>query len=438
MIWLFLVVPALLAALVAPARNAQHWAARRRAAAREARRRPGSLRAVFERGRAALTLGDIRLADRQTLHERRANGLAACAKAIRLELREKLVWLTVAAVVFGAIWIIAVCNEVSIDTTSFVGAGFPGGIAFSLAVLLTLGFSVVGLVLSDVIGLTHLIPTIRRMPKPYLVATAVYCVIALGFGIREMPHLVAERTAVQQAQVNTLTQNIAADNAAGASTLTIQDDQKQLNVAQAQLQTAETVTPIVAEIAAGIEATTSWGAVLLMLLAASSAISMLGAIERRRSQLTARRRAEANQRLWLHMLDEADARDLNPEDELAAPTPELPPAPPLAPQPPGPDAREDEPLDGEASEINTADTPPPDTGNSAATRAQPTRPTPGAPTARGGPHLTGESGGPASLTPVADTASAGPGRVGTQPTPEAPDTDRSAGEPSEAPDFFDL
>lgn len=325
-------------------RNQRRDAAR---AAAEAQRTqhanaPGQLARRIERAAEELRATTLGLVHERRRQDARAAFCAGLAAKIRAALPDG-VWVVAVALIGGGVWALAGTSEVSVDAFGFLGTGYPVQLAWPLALLASLGFSLLGLAFWDLVGATSLLPFAGQLRTPIRRAAAVSTALVLVIATMQLPGLVRHRSEPIAAQVRELEQNLQALRASGADVLAISQMRRQLGAAEDKLQSARYTDQRLAVAAAGTEAATSFAAVWLFLLTGSWTVSAIAARARRKAAEAELQRQRAEGAMRLRLIDEFYAGGYTPEqvqEELdrnnrrPSPPPAVGASP--APTPPGP------------------------------------------------------------------------------------------------------
>lgn len=308
----------------------------RRTRERERLLRPGGFHrwvaATAERARVEVT--------RFTGQRDRAAGLAKSATTWRAAITDALqkgrvksfAWITAGALVFAAVWGLAVKTEIGIDSRAFHGLGYGSQMALSLALLTTLIFCLLGIVLSDLVGLTHLLPGIGTTSATARVALIGLVTLLFAAAVYQLPRLAEYRSEAIAEQV------VNAENAREALKLlpaaqrppvVVAEANKALAAAKARLSAARYVDKRLAVGAAILEAATSWATAWLVLLAAYLLFGAFGGVASWRVGVAQAAITDVNQRFYARVADMAvDLEIERSEVETALRAAQVPPAPP--------------------------------------------------------------------------------------------------------------
>ena len=351
---------------------------RRRRAERARHLKPGGFRRWVDSIREEARTQVTRLTDRQERAQRLAARFAKAGEAVREALLrgrvKSLAWIAAGALAFTALWALAVRTEIGVDARSFHGLGYSNGLAFSLALLTTLVFCVLGIVISDVLGLTHLLPGVGAMSVTVRVAlVGVIGVLFLG-AASQLPRLAEYRSAPIAAEAQ------EAENAVQALMLlppsrrpavVVEQARKQLSEAKERLATARYVDKRLAIGAAAIEAATSWAAAWTLLLVAYLFLGTLSTGASWRADAAKAAIRETNQRYYARVARHAEQLEIEPATVAAILNEAAQPTTPSERQQPQPEiAAHDEPP---AAPVDNTPAPP---GGSPGTAAADTAPEP--------------------------------------------------------------
>jgi hypothetical protein len=286
------------------------------------------------------------------------------------------VWKVVTALLVGGIWVVAGVAEVTLDQHSFAGLRYPQLTSLLLAAVTALAFSLLGLILSDLVGLTRLLPLPREM-RPLVRGAAIADVLAvLIFGLTLLTPILEYRSAPTAAQVATLEQNQRVlERTPGLDPQLKVNTAQRLAAAKEKRDTARQTDQRLGVAAALVEVATSWGAVWLGLMLANGALTTLAGREKRRAQRIKVQMDQQDRRFQADLAALAEEVGISPEQlreilkDPPAPAPEPeekqerepprqereePPAQepprrqePPAQQPPPPDQQRNEPPPGD-------------------------------------------------------------------------------------------
>jgi hypothetical protein len=220
------------------------------------------------RERARLTVVPIESA--RDRHDRVARRFEVTARSIREVLPgepgKSLAWVAAAAAGLTLLWGISFANEVHIDAGSFAGLGHGHALAWSLALLVSIGFSLVGLVIFELLGFTRVLPRLERLRKPVRYALIVEVLLVFVLAASQLPRLAEYRSEPIAARVRQLEQAAAVTARPGANPLLVQDVNRNLSAEQARLDASRFADRRVVVVAAVVEAATSWAVIWLALL----------------------------------------------------------------------------------------------------------------------------------------------------------------------------
>jgi hypothetical protein len=323
---------------------------RRRRDERGRMSRPGGFRRWVESVREEARIQVTRLTDRQQRAKRFAECLMKGSEALReAVLRGKvksLAWIAAGAVGFTALWGLAVKTEIGVDSRSFHGLGYSNGMAFSLALLTTLVFCVLGIVVSDLVGLTHLLPGIGTTSATMRVALVGTVMLLFVGAVSQLPRLAEYRSAPIAAEVQD------AQNAQQALTLlptsqrpavVVEQADKKLAEAKNRLATARYVDKRLAVGAAALEAATSWAAAWSLLLVTYLLIGVFVAGANWRAGAAGAAIRETNQRFYARVARRAEQMEIEPAEVEAILSEAQTVVPPQRAQQDPPPASPDEP-----------------------------------------------------------------------------------------------
>jgi uncharacterized integral membrane protein len=267
------------------------------------------------------------------------------------------VWTKVAGVVVGLLWLSAFTIEILIDQHSFLGLSYGETLATLLAIIAALTFSAVGLVLSDLIGFTHVLPLPQEMRRLTRAVLVVDVLVVLGFLLSQLPPVMQYRSAPIAAKVERLEQNQKVfEETPGTDPRLKSSVANQLAAERQKLDTSHYADQRLGIGAALVEALTSWGAIWLGVLASSAVLTGAAARRRRKSealkvQITKRERSfhaevaalaeelEIPPRQLREILEDFEVE--TPEPPHAATEPLETDAEPPPPPPPPPSEREE-------------------------------------------------------------------------------------------------
>lgn len=334
--------------LGARARDAEAAAAPR--AAQEAARQADERRDREEvRRRGRLLRRVQRLAGRDRLDDLSDEATAAANDARAKALRERAAGIVdgvrgdrtpakfaTTALIVGGIWLIAVVTVITLNVSAFLGVGYPVVVAAGVALILTLGFSAVGIVIWDAVGFTDLLPFIGDLSARMRAAVVVSCLAIIGMGMVVLPGLVKHRSEPLAAEVRKEQQNVEVLRAQDASPLAMAATKRRLGAAEDRRDTARALNNLNAVVVPAVEAATSWGAVWLgTLLVSWACLGMAKRAEGRSSaaHLRMNQRPQAREN---EVLDFVDEQDFTSEEIDAALPSDAAPAPNPAPGQPGP------------------------------------------------------------------------------------------------------
>jgi Ni/Co efflux regulator RcnB len=249
------------------------------------------------------------------------------------------VWSTVAAVLIGAIWITAFSVEVAIDARSLAGLDYPRLMAILLALLASLSFSLIGLMLSDALGLTRLFPFMRDMRRFTRRIVVIDAIVVLCAGLSLLPRVMEYRSAPLAAKVSTLEQNQRLLEDAPVEDKVKANAAQKLAAAQEKLDTAHYADQRLGISAAALEALTSWGGVWLLLIVTDAGL-LAGVGRAKRRQRRAKTQITAHERgFQTEIAALAERSGITPEQLKSmlegpeAPPPDPDPEPDPVPEP---------------------------------------------------------------------------------------------------------
>jgi len=329
----------------------------RRAHDRERLLRPGGFRrwvaAAAERARIDVTRLTARR-DRavETMKRTKAWG-GAMTQALQKGRVKSLAWITAGALAFTAMWGLAVKTEVGVDARAFHGLGYGDQMALSLALLTTLVFCMLGIVLSDLIGLTHLLPGLGATSVTARVALIGVATLVFAIAVYQLPRLAeyrSEAIAEQVVNAENARQALNLLPAAQRPPVVVGQANKALAAAKSRLATARYVDKRLAVGAAILEAATSWAAAWTMLLIAYLLFGALSAGASWRAGVAQTAITDVNQRFYARVADmavdleidrgevEAALREAQvpsaPTTQNVEPPPAASPSAPTSPVPP--------------------------------------------------------------------------------------------------------
>lgn len=292
---------------------------RRRRAERARQLRTGGFERWVESERERARIQVTRLSDRRDRARRVARRLMRIAASIRRALKKgrikSLAWLSTGALAFTGLWALAVRTEVGIDAASFRGLGYDNRLAMSLALVTTLLFCLLGIVLSDLIGLTHVLPRIGVASTAARVALVGSVLLVLAVAVSQLPRLAEFRSAPIAERVRD------AENAQAALALLppeqrppllVEQSHKTLAAEEQKLDTARYVDKRLAVGAALAEAATSWAAAWTLLLLAFLFSALLASAATWRADAADAAIRETNQRFVARVVQRAEELEVDP------------------------------------------------------------------------------------------------------------------------------
>jgi hypothetical protein len=306
-----------------------------RARDRERLLRPGGFRrwvaATAERARIDVSRF-VGQRDRASAFAKKASTWnASISEALQKGRVKSRAWITAGALAFTALWGLAVKTEVGVDARAFHGLGYGNQMALSLAILTTLVFCVLGIALSDLVGLTHLLPAIGTTTATARVALIGVVTLAFVICVLQLPRLAEYRSQPIAAQV------VDAENAVQALNLlppsqrppvVVSQANRALAAAKSRLATARYVDTRLAVGAATLEAATSWAAAWTILLIAQLLLGATVAAGTWRAGAAQAAITDVNQRFYARVADMAVDLEIDrPELEAALREAQPPPLP---------------------------------------------------------------------------------------------------------------
>jgi hypothetical protein len=208
----------------------------------------------------------VREAQQRALREtadRLAGVVSRCHAALPQRNR---VWAIVGAIVLGLVWIVAGVTNLFLDVEVFRGIGHDLQLALPLAVLLVLGLTVAGVVLTDLIGFTHVLPGVEGLSRRVRIALPAGIAAALCICVSQLPSIVQNRSADVAADVRRDETQLTLLRNAHAPDDLVRSAQSKVEASRARLKAARDADAGLAIVAAGIEIATSWAAIWLGLL----------------------------------------------------------------------------------------------------------------------------------------------------------------------------
>jgi hypothetical protein len=306
-----------------------------RASVRERLLRPGGFRrwvaAAAERARIEVNRL-VSQRDRTAALAKRATGWsAAITEALQKGRVKSRAWITAGALGFAVLWALAVKTEVGVDARAFHGLGYGNQMAFSLALLTTLVFCVLGIVLSDLIGLTHLLPAIGTTTATTRVALIGMVTLVFAVCLFQLPRLAEYRSEAIAEQVVNAENAVQALNLLPASQrppVVVSQANKALAAAKARLATARYVDKRLAIGAATLEGATSWATAWTVLLIAQLLLGATAAAGNWRAGVAQTAITDVNQRFYAQVAEMAVDLEIDRgEVEAALREAQVPPAP---------------------------------------------------------------------------------------------------------------
>jgi hypothetical protein len=267
------------------------------------------------------------------------------------------VWGKLAAIVVGGFWVLAFFIEILIDQHSFAGLGYGETMATLLAAITAVSFSAIGLVLSDLIGFTHILPLPKDLRKFTRTVLTIDVLVILGFALSQLPPVMQYRSAPIATKVEKLEQNqrVLAQTP-GTDPRVKSDIANQLAVEKEKLDTSHYADERLGIGAALVEALTSWGAIWLGVIASSAAVTGLAARQRRKSEALKVQITERERSFHAQIAALAEELEISPDQlrrmladfESEVPEPPQTEADPLQPEaepppPPPPPPSSEEP-----------------------------------------------------------------------------------------------
>ncbi len=306
-----------------------------RASVRERLLRPGGFRrwvaAAAERARIEVNRL-VSQRDRAAVLAKRATASsAAITEALQKGRVKSRAWITAGALGFTALWGLAVKTEVGVDARAFNGIGYGNQMALSLALLTTLLFCVLGIVLSDLIGLTHLLPAIGARTTTTRVALIGMVALAFTVCLFQLPRLAEYRSepiAEQVVNAENAVQALKLLPASQRPPVVVSQANRALAAAKARLATARYVDTRLAIGAATLEGATSWAAAWTILLIAQLMLGATAAAGNWRAGAAQTAITDVNQRFYARVADMAVDLEIDrAEVEGALREAQVPPAP---------------------------------------------------------------------------------------------------------------
>jgi len=353
---LFLIGLGLLA-LITGAVGTGEYVVHRRRVERDRHLEPGGFARWVARVREEVRSVVTRLTHREARWRRVAAWFARSTGGIREALvrgkRKSLPWIAIGTLAFAGIWLLAAWTEVGIDKRSFHGIGYGGGLSTSLALLTTIVFCLLGIVFSDLVGLSHLLPGIGTFTRTTRVALIGAVVLVFALACTQLPRLAQYRSApiaVQVQEDQDALQGLTLLPRSQRPPVLVHEAQTKLAEDQSRLRTAHYVDERLAIGAAAVEALTSWAAAWTMLLLPFLLLGLGGAAASWRADAARDAVLRENQRFVEHVARRAEQLgiepgeveallvDRQPATQAAGPAqagPSAPPPPPPA-EPAGP------------------------------------------------------------------------------------------------------